>query len=95
MATWYEIGRNEIKEVEVLRETPKFLVIRDSWDRKGERRVHKACSYTRYFETKDEAVAFHREVLEGRLENARTRLTMAEAYLKEFNQKYPEQGGEK
>ena len=92
MPTWYNITiyGNEINEIAVIKETPKFITYIDvSWKR--ERREAKKTSYSQWCRTRKEAIDWRRAFLEGKLEVAKIHLDYAKERLEEFNKLCPEE----
>jgi hypothetical protein len=85
MSTWYKIskyGKPEIKAVEVLKETPKFIVyLYVYWD--GKTYERRAAKNTEFFPTFSEARQALINQLARRVNNALSEYSLAKKYWDE------------
>lgn len=72
---------DEIKEIEILRETDKFVVVEDTFWGKKERREAKDSDWSVIRETKEECRQWLVKIYEGELRSAEIRLERAKAQL--------------
>lgn len=85
MSEWYRVNRwnADISPVEVVKETPKQLVVRhhEAWRKADiESRRDKRSSSDNYFPTWEEAHAFLMEQADAKLKNARRALEVAQSH---------------
>ena len=88
-ATW-SLGGDVIREVEVLRETPKFVVLEyDAWGKKKESRYAKRGRYDNFFDTWEEAHQFLLDRATIKVEAFRLKLLRAQENLKRIEAMKP------
>lgn len=86
---WYRVTKwdENIRDIEVVRETEKQLVVKFSYfGREGESRVFKASSDTCYFKTKEDAIKWKRTILERHVKDTKLKYQRAIAKQKDFEE---------
>jgi len=76
-----------IEEVEVTRANDKSVwMMVERWGKTKEERSARETTYSRYFDTKEEAKAFLHERLTKEIESAKNRISQWESQLKELSE---------